>query len=265
MNFSELKIKNIKTIVYYKPDIVSWEATSRRDHIVGINISGTTYHDLGYKNMILAPNCIYFFNQKDNFTAHVEEAGYCYSVHFTTYEPIETESFCKKVNNIDELKNLIEKIERSWLLKNHDELNMLSNFYNLCDLINKIYNTPYIHKNQNIIAAKEYMDLNFRDNDCLEKAVSILGLSRRRFNDIFKLHFNITPNNYITSKKIDYSKELLSLGYLSISEISEICAFSDVYYFSKVFKSVTGITPGEYKKNHSTYNVNNKKSAVTKS
>ena len=262
MKFSELKIKQIKTVVHYKPDISSWEASERRDHIIGITISGTTYHDLGYKSLNLAPNCIYFLNQKDNFTAKVEEAGYCYSVHFTTYEPIDTESFCKKVNNIAELHNLIEKIERSWLLKDHDELKMLSDFYNLCNQINKLYNIPYVHTNQNVIVAKEYIDLNFRDKNCLEKAVNIFGLSRRRFNDVFKLHFNITPNNYIISRKIDYSKELLSLGYLSISEISEICAFSDVYYFSKVFKSITGTTPGEYKKKHSAYNT--KTAAITK-
>ena len=111
-----------------------------------------------------------------------------------------------------------------------------------------LYNTPYIHKDPNIIASKEYMDINFRKKDCLENAVELFGLSRRRFNDIFKLHYNITPNKYITSKKIDYAKELLNLGYLSISEISDICGFSDVYYFSKVFKSTTGSNPGQYKK-----------------
>jgi len=248
MEFNNLKVKKIKTIVYYKPDIAAWVASGRKDHIVGINITGTTYHDLGYKHLNIEPDSIYFFNQKDDFTAHVKEFGYCYSVHFTTYEPIDTESFCKKMNNIDELYKIIKKIERSWLLKSGDELSLLSNFYALCDQINKIYNTPYVHKDPLIIASKEYIDLNFKDKSCLENAVKIFGLSRRRFNDIFKLHFNTTPNRYITYKKIDYAKELMNLGYLSVSEISEICGFSDVYYFSKVFKSTTGSTPGQYKK-----------------
>ena len=39
MKFENLRLQSIKTVVYYKPDIQSWRATNRRDHIIGINVS----------------------------------------------------------------------------------------------------------------------------------------------------------------------------------------------------------------------------------
>ena len=248
MKFENIRVERIKAIVYYKPDILTWKATDRNDHIIGINITGAAKHDLGYKHVDLEPDYIYFFNQKDDFEAVTTEAGYCYSVHFTTYEPIEAESFCKKVNNTEEIMKMIKKIENAWLSREAGELSMLSGFYGLCDTFHKIVNAPYAPRDKRIIAAKEYLDLHFREKDCLSNAVERSQVSQRRFNDIFKLHFNSTPNSYIISKKIDFACELLLMNSISIADVSEMSGFSDVYYFSKMFKQKTGVNPGEFKK-----------------
>ena len=47
--------------------------------------------------------------------------------------------------------------------------------------------------------------------------------------------------------KIEYAKRLLKTKYLSVSQISEMCGFKEIYYFSKVFKKECGYTPSEYK------------------
>ena len=51
----------------------------------------------------------------------------------------------------------------------------------------------------------------------------------------------------ITVKKIEQAKDLLSAGGISITEISELCGFSDVYYFSKTFKQICGMPPSAWK------------------
>lgn len=245
-----MRVDAIRSIVRYKPDILSWKATSNTSHIIGINISGVTYHDLGHKHLDVYPDYIYFFNQKDDYNAYVKEVGFCYSVHFTTTEPLETESFCKKINNPKEVLTLIEKLDNSRSKMQDSELKMLSDFYKLCDTISRLYRVPYTPKDIRIFNAKEYIDLHFKEKNCFDIAVDICGITKRRFNDIFKLNFNTTPNKYITAKKIDYAKELLYLGCISNSDISDMCGFTDVYYFSKVFKQEMGVTPAQYKKMH---------------
>ena len=73
-------------------------------------------------------------------------------------------------------------------------------------------------------------------------------LSRRQFDELFKKRFHKTPARYIMLEKIEYAKQLLQMPHLSIMEVAERCGFSDVYYFSKVFKKETGTTPTSFRK-----------------
>jgi YesN/AraC family two-component response regulator len=47
--------------------------------------------------------------------------------------------------------------------------------------------------------------------------------------------------------KIKEAKALLRSKKMSITEISELCGFSDVYYFSKTFKQICGMPPSAWK------------------
>ena len=98
--------------------------------------------------------------------------------------------------------------------------------------------------------AENYINAHFTESDCLTKAFENSGLSRRRFNDLFKNCFDITPNRYIINLKIDYAKKLLQTEYINISQTAEICGFSDIYYFSRLFKKCMGISPSEYGKKY---------------
>ena len=252
MHFEDLHLSEIRSVVYYRPNILTWTATDRKDHIIGVNISGVAYHDLGYKHINLEPDFLYFFNQKDDFRAVTAEIGYCYSIHFTTTEPIDTPSFCRKISNTDELVRMIERIERLWLQKDGARLLLRSEFYRFCDTLNKLQTAPYTPRDPKMTAAKEYIDLHFKEKDCLHAAVELKGLTQRRFNDLFKSHFHTTPNQYVLSKRIEYASRLLEIGDLSITEIAELSGFSDVYYFSKQFKNKTGMSPLTFKRGNRT-------------
>jgi AraC-like DNA-binding protein len=97
-----------------------------------------------------------------------------------------------------------------------------------------------------IAMAREYLDTNFRSDNVLDGAAAASGLSRRRFGELFKNNFDVTPNRYLQIKRIEYSKELLGIQELSVGEVAVLCGFSDIYYFSRLFKKLTGITPSAY-------------------
>ena len=249
MTFENLRLDRITSIIYFKPGaILSWHAKNRADHIIGINLSGFDHHDLGYKHMDLEPDYIYFFNQRDDYFAEVQEAGYCYSIHFTTTEPITTDSFCKKVTNTAEIVQMIQQVERARLNGSGNELQLCSEFYRVCSKFKELTDNPYSKRDARIALAKQSIDLHFKEINCTESALSLTGISRRRFGELFKQQFGHSPGEYVIRKKLRYSQELLSLGNLSISEVAELSGFCDVYYFSRIFKKITGITPGEFRK-----------------
>ncbi len=60
----------------------------------------------------------------------------------------------------------------------------------------------------------------------------------------------ITIEKFITRQKIEQVKELLFYDQLNLSEIANKLNYSSVSYLSAQFKKETGMTPSEFKKNH---------------
>ena len=56
----------------------------------------------------------------------------------------------------------------------------------------------------------------------------------------------MTPRSYIIFLRIKYACDLLKSQMYNVTEISELCGFSNVYYFSKCFKKQMGVPPSEY-------------------
>ena len=244
MTFEDMRVKDVRAILHYTPNMSSWRAKGRKDHFVGIQLCGSARHRFADREFVLSSNCIYFFNQRDDYEVEVYERGESFSVHFTTYEEINTPSFCVPIENPEEVLSLLQRAER--LKHGGEELSLLSVLYRLCHLLSVTQRRAYAPRDGRILAAKSYMDANFRKGACLEEAVAQSGLSPRRFNDLFKALVGTTPNRYLVLRRIEQAKALLELQSMTVSEIAEQCGFSDVYYFSKVFKQSYGVPPSKW-------------------
>lgn len=73
------------------------------------------------------------------------------------------------------------------------------------------------------------------------------NLSPNNLSQQFKRHLGISPARYITVLKIDRAKELLLKTDLTIKDISTKVGYSDASTFVKNFKSITALTPGQYR------------------
>jgi YesN/AraC family two-component response regulator len=64
---------------------------------------------------------------------------------------------------------------------------------------------------------------------------------------LFHKKYGQTLSTYITAKRIDAAKELLTNTTLCLQTISDKTGFSNSSYFHKQFKKVTGLTPQQYR------------------
>jgi len=72
-------------------------------------------------------------------------------------------------------------------------------------------------------------------------------ISISHFSVQFKKRFDISPNEYIIAKRIERAKLLLRITPpISIKQVSSMIGYTDQYYFSRIFKSVTGMSPTDY-------------------
>lgn len=244
MKFEKLRVREIRGVLRYRPSQMRWNASNRRDHIIGIQLSGSALHEMEGQKFVLRENVAYFLNRKDDYRVEVEEAGEALSIHFTTYEEIETDSFCFPAQNAGEIVTILKKAEGARAAGN--ELRVLALLYELCDAYEKIRARAYAPQDGRMLAAKNYIDRHFAEDGCLAEAIGASGLCDRRFRDLFRASFQTTPGRYLTLKRIEYARQLLSVGGLSVTEVAERCGFSDLYYFSKVFKQICGMPPSEW-------------------
>ena len=62
---------------------------------------------------------------------------------------------------------------------------------------------------------------------------------------LYKFFFNVTPKQDLLDARIVKAQALLGSSSV-ISEVARNCGFENEYYFSRVFKKKTGMTPSEY-------------------
>ena len=80
----------------------------------------------------------------------------------------------------------------------------------------------------------------------LQDIAQHFSVSPNHLSQLFKKTCDIGLNEYINHQKISRSKELLRDSNLKIYEIADQLGFESAFYFSKVFKKVTGMSPRDY-------------------
>ena len=73
------------------------------------------------------------------------------------------------------------------------------------------------------------------------------GYSESRFSAIYRKLYSVSPISDLIKFRIDNAKSLLSYSTITVSDIAEEVGFSSLYYFSKYFKKIVGISPTEYR------------------
>ena len=94
---------------------------------------------------------------------------------------------------------------------------------------------------------KRYIDSNYSKNITLDHLADVAHVNKYYLSHLFSKEFGVSPIKYLTERRIQVSKELLSSTDYSIAQISNSCGFSSQSYFSQSFKKFTDMTPAEYR------------------
>lgn len=83
----------------------------------------------------------------------------------------------------------------------------------------------------------------------LQSLAEEFGFNYTYLSYLFKKTLGRSPSEYVTQCRIDQAKRLLRQSEeRSVKEISSAVGYDDPYYFSRVFKAATGLSPSEYRK-----------------
>ena len=84
-----------------------------------------------------------------------------------------------------------------------------------------------------------------------QKICTIFGISQTYLSKLFRKYSTESFNRHLAILRIEKAKEIMKESPdLFIKDIAMMVGFSDQFYFSRIFHSITGMSPAEYIKNY---------------
>ena len=123
----------------------------------------------------------------------------------------------------------------------------------LCiQLMGELYNinhggTHLEYLNSMVSRAKKLMYESINKSINLKAIASTLDASYSKFRMDFKKQTGLSPLQYYLLLKIEKSKELLLSSQKNQKEIAFELGFESDYYFNRLFKQKTGLSPGKFR------------------
>ncbi len=102
--------------------------------------------------------------------------------------------------------------------------------------------------NENMQKTVDYIDSNLESELSVKSIAKNVNISKSVLYKNFHSHFGCTVSEYINTKRIERSVELMKNSALSIEEISQKVGFSSAAYYSRIFKKQMGMPPIKYRK-----------------
>ena len=106
----------------------------------------------------------------------------------------------------------------------------------------------------------EYINQHYADDLTLTEIAGYIGLNETYFSHLFKKTTGVNFTDYVNSLRIDKAKEILRTEDYSIYQVAEKVGYTNISYFSRIFKQWVGVGPFEYKKSSKNSDRNSKDS-----
>lgn len=111
----------------------------------------------------------------------------------------------------------------------------------------KVFNPPIDHGDAAILAAQRWITQNAQVANPIEQMAHHAGLSPRTLGRRFRQATGHSPVGYVQRVRVEMAKRSLETTREPIEEISWAVGYEDPASFRRLFKRITGLTPGEYR------------------
>lgn len=94
---------------------------------------------------------------------------------------------------------------------------------------------------------ERYLGQNLSEPLSLQSVCAVFGISQTYLSRLFRKYKNMSFNEYLTAVRVDKAKGLImENSNMHLKDVAAFVGYTDPFYFSRVFRSVTGVPPSEY-------------------
>ena len=253
IKFCELRSLELSSVILYDAAASRYpmQNRGRAHHGLLYTHKGCEIYDFGGKRLYADENTVTYLPKGSVYNIYLD--GEESSVTVFDFElPLEEEylPFSTSFSENNKLLELFRDAERIWKKQSagyYQECSakLWSAFSLLAKKEESYLDSGVIKKIEPAVKIlhEHYTEKNFRTEDL----AAMVGMKSSYFRFVFSKKYGMSPKEYVLSLKMNRAKELLLGEKYTVSKISELLGFCDVYHFSKVFKMKTGISPTEYR------------------
>ena len=216
-----------------------WEAILRLSGESSLRTNGEVYHITPGDIILIPPN-----------TTHEDSSDEFYQDIFVRVDTMEFAGVSVVKDYDESVAHLMHHLHKVYCEKE-------SNYQEIC---NCLWQTIYQYLKRNMTVnykyhfvkeLKEVLDANITNCDFnISSVIRNMGYQPDSVRKCFLEEIGMTPSRYMMSLKMNQAKEILTIEhFISVEETAFRCGFRDNFYFSRVFKKYTGISPLQYKRN----------------
>ena len=238
-----IKIRDVRFMSW---DIASVQVAARPYHALALRLCGSASFSHGNLNTNTNTGDVFYMPANYAYKATYQEKNEILVIHFESDLISEMENY--PFNNFHMIPILFHRLYDIWNKKENGY------YYSALSVMGEILEniscqqSPFLHgaTMKAFEEAVEYVEKNYTSNECsVKEMIAKAHMSDTYFRRLFFNRFNMTPNKYLTSKRLIYAEKLLSTGKYSVKEASEMSGFSDVKYFCRVVKKEYGVPPSK--------------------
>ena len=100
-----------------------------------------------------------------------------------------------------------------------------------------------------LVRAKELLHAKFAETLTHDQIAELVGVHPVHLATAFRQHYRCTIGEYIRKLRIEFASLQMATSKAPLSDIAVAAGFSDQSHFSKIFKQLTGMTPGQFRAN----------------
>lgn len=222
-------------------------------------LSGEAEYTFDGERYTAETGSVIYLAEGSNYSIKVSNENYTFifiDFYFENGENVVFKNQIFKSKSILLLKNSFEKLYHLWKTGNFsDKIYCRAIIYNIYSEVARTVFSQYASQDrrEQIERVAKYISENLHSSDLtVEQLSRMCNISEVHFRRIFSYIYHVSPIKFITVARINKAKELLISDPSCISEIAEKCGFQNHYYFSKVFKSETGMTPSKFRSFYTT-------------
>jgi AraC family transcriptional regulator len=96
--------------------------------------------------------------------------------------------------------------------------------------------------------ATELLEAHLDGDIALQQVAEACELSVSHFGRAFKQTFHVPPYRWLTARRVDRARDLMTNSRLPLADIAIRCGFADQSALNRSFKRIHGVTPGTWRR-----------------